>query len=331
MIRFITWRLVGMVVVILSMTFIVFLLRSVVPSDPARAALGSSAPLAAVRAERVALGLNHPLWQQYRHYLGQLLHGNLGLSVTTLNPVRSDIATALPASLELLLAAAILAIVMAVVLATVQGLLRGTSVFSHAMVAAGSAPIFLTGLLMTYIFWFRLGWFPSSGRTSIADPPTGPTKLLVIDGLLHGRPGVTVNALEHLALPALTLALPMSVAIGRTLRSSIVGVLRQDYIRTARSKGLTEFKILVRHVLRNASTAAISMTGLQIGLLFANLIIVEQIFGWPGLGLYLSEALSRSDLNATLGVALLFGVTYIVINALVDVLQAVADPRVSLE
>src|SRR5947199_10827061 len=108
------------------------------------------------------------------------------------------------------------------------------------MLGGASAPIFLTGLLMTYVLWFKLGWFPSGGRTSIADPPTGPTKLLTIDGLLHGRPDVTVNALSHLVLPALTLALPMSVAIGRTLRSSVVGVMRQDYIRTAKSKGMSE-------------------------------------------------------------------------------------------
>ena len=123
----------------------------------------------------------------------------------------------------------------------------------------------------------------------------------------------------------------MALAVGRTLRSSIIGVLRQDYVRTARSKGLSEFQVVRRHVLRNASTGAISMTGLQIGFLFANLVIVERVFAWPGVGLYLTEVLSHEDLAAILAVSLVFGVAYVVINTLVDVAQALADPRVALE
>jgi ABC-type dipeptide/oligopeptide/nickel transport system permease component len=251
--------------------------------------------------------------------------------VTTLNPVSQDIRKALPASAELLIYATILAVLLAVALALAQTLFTRSEVFRQVLIGGASAPIFLTGLLLLYVLWFKLGWFPGGERTNIVNPPTGPTGLLTIDGLIHGRPAVTLNALWHLFLPGLTLALPMSVAIGRTLRSSIVGVLRQDHVRTARSKGLSEFQVVRRHVLRNASTAAISMTGLQIGFLFANLVIVERIFAWPGLGLYLVEVLGRSDLTATLGVALVFGVAYIVINTIVDLAQALADPRVSLE
>jgi ABC-type dipeptide/oligopeptide/nickel transport system permease component len=329
--RFILWRLLGMFLVLVAMTFLVFLLRQVVPSDPARAAVGPSAPQSVVEAKRKELGLDKPLLVQYGRYLGGVLRGNLGQSVTTLNPVSTDIARTLPPSAELLVSATALALILAMAMAMAQTLLTRSSVFRQVLVGGASAPIFLTGLLLLYFLWFKLGWFPGGERINLIDPPTGPTGFLTIDGLLHGRIDVTLNALWHLFLPALTLALPMSVAIGRTLRSSIIGVLRNDYVRTARSKGLSEFQVVRRHVLRNSSTAAISMTGLQIGFMFANLVIVERIFSWPGIGLYLVEVLARADLTATLGVALVFGVAYIIVNTLVDLIQVAADPRVSLE
>jgi ABC-type dipeptide/oligopeptide/nickel transport system permease component len=220
---------------------------------------------------------------------------------------------------------------LALALSLAQTLLARSEIYRQLMLSGASLPIFLTGLLLLYVFWFRLGWFPGDGRTDAVDPPSGPTGLLTIDGLLAGRPQVTLNALWHLAMPALTLALSMSLAIARTLRASIIGVLRQDHVRTARSKGLTEFQVVRRHVLRNASTGAISMTGLQIGFLFANLLIVERVFSWPGLGLYLTEVLAREDLNAILGVALVFGAAFIVVNTLVDVAQALVDPRIGLD
>jgi ABC-type dipeptide/oligopeptide/nickel transport system permease component len=328
--RFLVWRTLGMLIVLVTMTVMVFLLRQVIPADPARAALGPNAPNAVVEIERKKLGLDQPLWVQYGRYMVGLLHGDLGQSVTTLNPVRDDIRRNLPASLELTITACIMATALAFGLAYTQTLLKGAALFRHGLLITASAPIFLTGLILLFVLWFKLGWFPSGGRTTLLDVPTGPTGLLTVDGLLNGRPDVTLNALWCLVLPGLTLALPMSVAIGRTLRSSIVGVLRQDHVRTARSIGLSEARVLRRHVLRNASTAAISMAGLQIGFLFANLIIVERIFSWPGLGFYLSEVLSKSDLSAILGVALVFGAAYVVINALVDFAQALVDPRVSL-
>ncbi|MFL5799632.1 MAG: ABC transporter permease [Actinomycetota bacterium] len=331
LIRFVVWRVVGLVVVIVAMTFIIFLLRQVIPADPARAAVGPSAPQSVVDAKRHELGLDKPLIDQYLRYVGQLLHGNLGTSVTTNNRVTTDLSNALPASEELLLYATLLALALALGLALMETLFPRSEVVRQVLVSGASAPVFLTGLLLLYLLWFRLGIFPSGGRTGSANAPTGPTGLLTIDGLLHGRPGVALDALWHLALPALTLALPMALAVGRTLRSSIIGVLRQDYVRTARSKGLTEFQVVRRHVLRNASTGAISMAGLQIGFLFANLVIVERVFAWPGVGLYLTEVLSHDDLSAVLAVSLVFGIAYVVINALVDLAQVLADPRVALE
>ncbi len=331
MLRFALWRALGLVAVLIALTFAVFLLRSVIPVDPARVAAGPNAPASEVESFRAQLGLNKPLLVQYGDYLGQLARGNLGVSPITHNPVQSDIGQFLPASAELIGFALILALVLAIVLALAQTLLPHSAWLRVLLVGGASAPIFLTGLLALYFLWYKLHWFPNGGRTNISDAPTGPTKFLTIDGLLAGRPDVTINALWHLFLPALCLAIPAGVAIGRQLRSALHNVLREDYARTARSKGLTEAQVVRRHGLRNASSAALSMTGLQIGLLFATILIVEPIFSWPGLGLYTVQALGQSDLTAVLGVAIVFGAAYVIINALIDVGQVLLDPRITLD
>jgi ABC-type dipeptide/oligopeptide/nickel transport system permease component len=329
--KFVLMRLAGLVLVLLAMTLAIFLLRQVVPSDPARAAVGPNAPESVVRLKRIELGLDKPVYTQYLDYLGNVVQGDFGTSTRTLAPVSDDIRTYLPASLELMLAAILIAAVLAATLALGQTLLRRSGFLRVILLAGASAPIFLIAELLLLFCWFKLGLLPGGDRTSLADAPTGPTGLLTVDSVLAGRPDAFWDACLHLLLPAFTLALPMGVAVGRTLRSSLVGTLRQDYIRTARSKGLAEGNVLRRHALRNSATGALSMAGLQVGLLLANLLVVERIFGWPGLGSYTVESLGRSDLSAVLGVALVFGVIFIVTNTLVDLLQALADPRVALE
>ncbi len=329
--RFLMWRTAGLVGVLLVMTVVVFVLRQLIPSDPARAAVGPNAPESVVDAKRVQLGLDRSLIVQYGRYLGQLLHGNLGDSVRTSQPVRSDIARALPASLELILTAVVMAVVIGLVLALAEMFLPHAAPIRWVLLAGSSAPIFLTGLLGLFLLWFKWHLLPGGGRTTFADAPIGPTGLLTVDGLLAGRPAVTWDALQHLFLPALTLAVPMGVAIGRSLWSSLLGTMRQDYVRTARSKGLREWTVVRKHAMRNSAAAPLAMAGLQIGLIFGNLIIVEQIFSWPGLGLYTIQSLGADDLTAVLGVSLVFGCAYIIINALVDLAQVIADPRVSLD
>ena len=328
--RFLLLRLAGLLLVLLTMTAVVFLLRQVVPGDPARAAVGPNAPAEAVEAKRAELGLDRPLVVQYGRYLADLSRGDLGDSTVTRRPVTSDIVDRLPASVELGLAAVLLAALVGPGLALLEVLLRRPGPLRYLLAGGASVPIFLTGLLLLYVLWFRLGVSPGGGRSLYADAPAGPTGLLVLDALLAGRPLVAWDAVQHLALPALTLALPMAVAIGRSLRSSLIGVLREDYIRTARSKGLPERQVIAQHALRNASAAPLAMAGLQVGLLFANLLVVERIFAWPGLGLYTVQALGGNDLPAVLGTSLLFGAAYIVVNAAVDLVQAWADPRVGL-
>ncbi len=180
------------------------------------------------------------------------------------------------------------------------------------------------------MFYKQLGWLPASGRTSLANPPTGPTGLLTVDGLLTSQPGVTLDACQHLVLPALAIAIGPAVSIGRVLRSSLASNLRADYVRTARAKGLSEGRLLLRHVTRNSVGAALSMTGLQVGLMFAGVLVIEQVFAWPGLGQYVAQSIPVADFPAIAGVTLLLGAGYVVINTTVDILQAVADPRISV-
>jgi ABC-type dipeptide/oligopeptide/nickel transport system permease component len=329
MLAYLAKSIVGAVVVLLLMSFIVFGLQSIIPADPARAIAGPNAPLETVEAMRKQLGLGDPAVVQYGRFLLRLAHGDLGTSVRTRQPVSVDIRQFLPATLELGLVSITLGVALAGLMAALQFLIPGSSGIRLAMVGVGSTPIFLSALLLAYFFWFRLDWFPGAGRLADRDF-AGPTGLNVIDGLLVGRPDISFDALRHMILPALALALPIGVAVGRSLNGALHDVMSQAYVRTARGKGLSETKVLLRHGLRNAATAPLSMLGLQIRLLFGNLLVVERVFGWPGLGLYTVQAFASADLPAVLGVAIVFGILYILANTLIEIGQSMADPRIGL-
>lgn len=326
---YLTRRLFGLAIVLLAMSFIIFCLQALIPADPARAIAGPSAPVETVEALRQQLGLDDPLIEQYGRFLARLVSGDLGVSVRTRQPVLSDIGRYLPASLELMLAAMVAGLGLATLFALVQSAARRSGAMRLFVLAAGSVPIFLSALLFVYFFWFKLDWLPGSGRLSIRRF-SGPTGFNLIDGFLVGRPEVFLDAVAHLILPAITLGLPIAVAVGRSLNGALIDVLKQPYIRTARGKGIGEATLVVRHGIRNAASAPLSMIGLQAGLLFGNLLIVERVFAWPGLGLYTAQAFSTSDLPAVLGVSLVFGIYYVAVSALVQVLQSLADPRIEL-
>ena len=327
MARFTLTRLASLVGILLGLSVVVFLLQAVVPADPVRAMVGASAKPQIVEAKRHELGLDRPLPAQYAQFLSRAVRGDLQMSLHTRRPVRTDIAAFLPATLEL----AATALAMAVVLGGALGLLtargRATSL-RVGLVASASVPAFLLALLLLIVFYAQLRWFPGSGRISAElEAPTGPTGLLTVDGLLAGRLDVVRDALAHLALPALCLALGPAVALGRTLRSSLQTVLGSDHIRTARAKGLTERGVLLRHAVRPALNAPLTMTGLQVGMLLAGVVVIESIFAWPGLGLYTARAITSVDFPAIVGVTLVMGAVYVIVNALVDVAQVAADPR----
>jgi peptide/nickel transport system permease protein len=323
-------RLGAAAVLSVVLAAVVFVLQQLSPLDPARAMLGANASQTAVEEQRHKLGLDRPFTSRFGDYLVGLVQGDLGSSYRTRRPVSEDLAVFVPATAELALTALVLALVLAVVLAFSSSLnWPGAWVVRLLLLAGASAPAFLIGIGAVLVFYSQLGWLPASGRTDIMNAPGGPTHLLTIDGLLAGRPDVTVDALRHLVLPALAIAFGPAVAIGRVLRSSLLGEQAGEYARTARAKGLTERKVLTRHVLRNAVGPALSMTGLQVGLMFSGVLVVEQIFAWPGVGQYTAQSIPVADFPAIAGVTLLLGIGYVAVNTVVDLLQAVADPRIT--
>lgn len=331
MLRLIAKRLASMVAILLFLTAVVFLLQRLSPINPVHAYLGGNASQAAIKAESLKLGYNQPLVVQYVRYLGNLLHGNLGKSLRTRRPVSTDLTDYLPATLEL----ATFGLALAMLLGAILGLVtasrfRGASIFRMVMLAGASTPPFLLALFGIIVFYHHLGWLPATGRTSLANPPSGPTGFLTVDALLHGNPSAFTDAFRHLILPGLCIAILPAVSIGRVFRSSLVSTLRTDYVRTARAKGLREIAVLAHHAIRNSLGAALSMTGLQVGLMFAGVVVIESIFAWPGIGLYTVQSIPVGDFPAIAGVTLVLGVGYVLVNTAVDIGQAIADPRIGL-
>jgi peptide/nickel transport system permease protein len=329
--KFVLTRFASMIAVILVLAFVMFVLQQVTPVDPVRAKLGANASKQAVAAERKKLGYDEPLLVQYVNYLGDLAHGDLQESLRTRRPVMEDIGDYLPATAELAMFGLIFAITMGTVLGIASaGRFRGSGVLRVLMIGGASAPVFLLALLGLIVFYRNLGWLPATGRTSLSSVPDGPTGFYTIDGLLHGQPAVTWDAFLHLLMPAFCVAIGPAVSIGRVLRGSLVGNLRSDYVRTARAKGLCERAVLLHHALRNSVGPALSMTGLQVGLMFAGVVVIETIFAWGGLGQYVVQSIPRADFPAIAGVTLLLGVGYVIINSVIDILQSLADPRIRI-
>lgn len=331
MTRLIVKRLGAMVAVLLFLAGIVFVLQHMTPSDPVHAMLGANASATAIRAESHKLGYDRPLPVQYVRYITGMLHGNFQMSLRTRRPVATDLRRYLPATVELALFGLLLAAVLGGILGVVTaGRFRGAGAFRLITLAGASTPPFLLALIGILLLYHRLGWLPATGRTGLATPPTGPTGFLTLDTLLHGDVHGFTDAVGHLILPGLCVAILPAVSIGRVLRSSLVTTMRSEYVRTARSKGLRELAVLWRHALRNSVGPALSMGGLQVGLMFAGVVVIEQVFAWPGIGLYTVQSIPRSDFPAIAGVTVVLGAGYVIVNTIVDILQAVADPRIAL-
>ncbi|HEX3547729.1 MAG TPA: ABC transporter permease [Mycobacterium sp.] len=329
--NFILSRLAATVAILIALMAVLFLLQHISPLDPVKAQLGAQASAEAVAARREALGLNEPIPVQFWNYLTSAVRGDLGTSYRTRHPVASDLGDFFPATLELALYGMAIALILAALLAFGTTLKwRGSGALRAILFTGASAPMFLLGILGLIVFYQKLGWVPANGRIGVANPPTGPTGLLTVDGLLHGRFDVVADALHHLILPAIVIALGPAVAIGRVLRSSLLTDADSDYARTARAKGLSESRVMTGHVLRNSIGSALSMTGLQVGLMFSGVLVVEQVFGWPGIGQYIAQSVPVADYPAIAGVTLMLGALYVFINTAVDLLQAAADPRIAI-
>ncbi len=337
MIVFLVRRLVRLVAVLAAITVASFAFVHAIPGDPVELRLGDHATPAEVAALRATFGLDRPWWVQLGLYFGALLHGDLGRSLVDSVPVATKLARYFPATLELTLGALAVAIVVGVPAGVFAALRRSSAldVFTMSAVLLGvSIPVFWLGFMLVYLLavlptelW---GWnlFPISGRISLAYVVPARTHLVVVDALLAGNGRAALDALWHLVLPAVTLGtIPLAI-VAKITRSGMLDVLRSDYVRTARAKGLSPWAIVVRHALRNALVPILTVVGLQTGLLLGGAVLTEHIFAWPGVGRLAFDAISNRDMPLINGCILLFATAFVIVNTAVDLLYAAANPRI---
>jgi peptide/nickel transport system permease protein len=326
-------RLALLVPTLLGMSLLTFSLIHLVPGDPATVMLGERATPEAVAALRSELGLDKPLWVQYGRFLAGLATGDLGRSLKTREKIVIEMNDRFPATFELALAAILFASFFGVAAGILAARWRRSffDVFVMAGSLAGvSMPIFWLGLLVILLFSVQLGWLPLAGRISPAFTVPRFTGFLLIDTLLAGNVPAFLDTCKHLVLPAFVLGtIPLAV-IARMTRAAVLDVLTQDYVRTAWAKGLSEARVLLVHVLKNALIPTITVIGLQFGYLLGGAIITETIFSWPGVGRWLVLAVSARDFRAVQGGVLLLATVFVLVNLVVDLLYAVFDPRVGL-
>jgi peptide/nickel transport system permease protein len=325
-------RIIGIAAVMIGVSVITFAISHVIPADPAAAALGDHATPDQIAAFRAEYHLDRPLPEQFVTYVGGILHGDLGKSIRTRRAVADDLVDSFPATLELSFAALLIALLVGIPAGIWSALYRGRLpdvIVRIAALAGGSLPVFWLGLIVIGLFYYQLGWFPGGGRLDTFVPPPPPrTGLYVVDSLLALDMEALRSSLLHLVLPALTLGYFSTAVITRMTRSSMLEVLGQDYMRTARAKGLAERLIVVRHGLRNALIPTVTIIGLTFGSLLSGAVLTETIFSWPGLGRYATASAVSLDFPAVLGVTLLAAIVYPVANLAVDIAYYWLDPRI---
>lgn len=302
---YLTRRLIQSVLLLIGVSFITFLLLYVMPADPVRQIAGRSATAETVENIRHQLGLDQPLFVQYWRYLAGLVQGDMGRSYLQKTEVSALIAARLPASLLLMTGGIVCELLIGLTLGIIAAVFRGRPLDQGLMVTsfvAVSAPQFVVGLLLLYVFAVQLGWFPIGGYGTFA----------------------------HLVLPAVTLGIMGSGWYSRMMRSSMVDVLRQDYIRTARAKGLTRGRVLLRHALPNAILPIIAMIGIDIGIFMGGIVVVESVFGWPGIGQLAWQAIQRVDIPVIMGVTMVSATAIVLGNLLADIVTPFIDPRIKL-
>jgi dipeptide transport system permease protein len=336
MLMMILKRMMMAVPSLIGVVIVTFLLTRALPGDPAAYFAGPAATTEAIQQIRVKLGLDKPLYIQFVRYVADLAHGDLGNSLTTGQPVGQEIKTRLPASAELTL----LGLIVSVLIAVPLGILAATrpnSLIDHScrvIATAGvSLPVFFTGLILIYVFYYHLGWAPPPlGRLDIFySPPPHVTGFYLIDSLIAGDGEVFVAALKQLILPALTLAIFSLAPIARMTRASMLAVLSSDFVRTARASGLAPFTVVITYAFRNAMLPVITTLGMVFSFLLGANVLVEKVFAWPGIGSFAVEALIASDFAPLQGFVLTMAVMYVALNLLIDILYGVIDPRMRVE
>ena len=330
--RFVLTRLGLVVPTFIGMTLLAFFLIRLVPGDPIETLAGERGIDPARHAALMKdYGMDRPLLVQYGLYLGRLLHGDLGKSMITQTPVVKEFIALFPATIEL----AVCAILFALVIGIPAGMLaavKRNSALDHGVMLGSltgySMPIFWWGLLLILLFSVQLGLTPVSGRISVQHYIEPTTGFLLIDSLLSGDKGAFTSTLQHLILPTIVLGTNPLAVVARMTRSAMLEVLGEDYIRTARAKGLPPLRVVGIHALRNALIPVVTVIGLQVGVLFTGAILTETIFSWPGVGKWLIEAINRRDYPVLQGGMLLLGGIVMMVNLLVDVTYGIINPRI---
>ena len=336
MLRVLFTRLLSALPNLVGVVVITFVLTRALPGDPAAYFAGGAATQEAIEQVRSQLGLDKPLLEQFFLYVGGLARGDMGLSLTTGQPVLQELLSRLPASLEMVLMALVLACAIALPLGVMAATRPGSWVdqLCRLLTTAGvSLPTFFTGLLLAYVFYFLLGWAPSPlGRLDpMFSPPPSVTGLYLVDAALAGDGALWWAAFRQLILPVVTMALFVLAPIARMTRASMLSVLGADFIRTARASGLSTSTVLVKYGLRNALLPVVTTLGMVFSFMLGSSVIVEKVFGWPGVGSYAIDALTASDYAPVQGFVLAMGILFVLLNLLVDMAYVLIDPRVAVE
>jgi peptide/nickel transport system permease protein len=327
-------RILITIPIMLGVATIVFLFMRLTPGDPVDIMMGEAGFVSEGEIEnlRREFHLDKPLWQQWLLFVGGALRGNLGNSYTQKQPVAALIAERLPATVELALGALLFALIIAVPIGILSAVKQYSLIDRLSMAGAFvgiSLPAFWLGIMAILIFSVKLKWLPVAGRIDYQAGLKVITGFYVLDSLLTGNTQALVSSLKHLVLPSASLGAAMAAIVARVLRSSMVEVLRQDYITLARAKGQHEFWVVMRHALRNALIPTVTVVGLQTGVLLGGNMIVETVFGWPGLGRLAVSAIYARDFPLVQGVVMVYAFTYVAANLLVDILYTYLNPKIT--
>jgi len=334
MFAFIIRRILIVIPTLLGVTVIVFLMLRITPGDPAELLLGERVTPAALDAMREYLGLKEPLYVQYGMFIKRAIQLDLGETIWTREKVSNEIGQRFPATIELALVAMFISCFFGIILGIISAT-KQYSWFDYVSMVTSlfgvSVPVFWLGLMLMLLFSLTLGWFPMSGRIGVETDLPIITNFFVLDAILVRDWSALGDALMHLALPAIALStIPLAI-VSRMTRSSMLEVLRQDYIKTAKAKGLSQSKIVLKHALRNGLIPVVTVIGLQFGILMGGAILTETVFAWPGVGKWLFDGVVKRDYMVIQGGTLLVATTFVIVNLVVDVLYAVINPRISVK
>jgi peptide/nickel transport system permease protein len=333
MLRFVVRRLLLLIPILIGLSLLVFFWIRALPGDPATALLGERATPEAIVAVNKQYGLDKPIYVQYFAYVKQTASGNFGTSQTSRRPVTTEFAERFPATIELALAAMFFSIVLGLPLGFFAAKRYG-GFFDHFSLFASllgiSIPIFVLAIILKYIFAVRLGWLPTVGRVSVLTELEHPTNFYILDAIITGNWAALWDAIQHLILPAIALGtIPLAI-ITRITRAAVLDVQNEDYVRTARAKGIAPRTVDSRHVLRNAMLPIATIIGLQTGLLLSGAVLTETVFAWPGIGTWLVDAIEARNYPVLQGGILFIAFIFVLVNLVVDVSYGFLNPRIRL-